>query len=192
MIAPGPLPAPSCREGRAHLLGRLCPQPKPVGNHLMDFPLAIFLPHALIAWQAGLLPGRELVAAGGSDAEELISLEMPGPEEKGQCGGGFLHWKFMAWCHLELLQGSKLWVPFLERWERKRSLPGGNYTMTCFARSQVLRDLPGTSRPNTSGHCGVLCSIPTPRFLHTGSTSQSCSCCPAPFVPMPQELTRSP
>lgn len=56
----------------------------------MDFPLAIFLPHALVAGQAGLLPGRELVAAGGSNAEELVSLEMPTPEEKGQHGGGSL------------------------------------------------------------------------------------------------------
>lgn len=59
---------------RWHLLGWLCPQPKPVGNHLMDFPLAIFLPHALIAGQAGLLPGWEPVRAGGSDIEELVSL----------------------------------------------------------------------------------------------------------------------
>lgn len=47
----------------------------------MDFPLAIFLPHALIAGQAGLLPGRELVRAGGSDTEELVSLEMPIPRK---------------------------------------------------------------------------------------------------------------
>lgn len=71
---------PSAGRG-AHLLGWLCPQPKPVGNHLMDFPLAIFLPHALVAWQAGLLPGRELVCAGGSNTEELVSLEMPIPRK---------------------------------------------------------------------------------------------------------------
>ena len=110
-----PLPAPPCRGGeRAHLLGGLCPQPKPLGNHLMDLPLAILLPHALVAWQAGLLPGGELVAAGGPDAEQLVSLEMPSPEEKGQRGGSSLRWKLTAWCHRKLLQGSKVWVPFLE------------------------------------------------------------------------------
>lgn len=30
------------------------------------------------------------------------------PEEKGQCGGGSLCWKFMAWCHFKLLQSLKL------------------------------------------------------------------------------------
>lgn len=80
----------------------------------MDFPLAIFLPHALIARQAGLLPGRQLVGTGGSNTEQLVSLEMSSPEKRGQHSGGSLQGKFTAWCHLRLLQGSKLWVPFLE------------------------------------------------------------------------------
>lgn len=71
---------PSAGRG-AHLLRWLCPQPKPVGNHLMDFSLAILLPHALVAGQAGLLPGLEPVCAGGSHTEELISLEMPIPRK---------------------------------------------------------------------------------------------------------------
>lgn len=84
----GGLSLPSCRGERAHLLRRFSPQPKPLGNHLMDLPLAIFLPHTLIAGQARLLPGRELVAAGRSDTEELVSLQAPSPEDKGQRGSG--------------------------------------------------------------------------------------------------------
>lgn len=157
----------------------------------MDFPLAIFLPHALIAWQAGLLPGGELVAAGRSDAEQLVSLEMPSPEEKGQRGSGSLRWKFTAWCHLKLLQGSKLWVPFLGPQERKSSLPGGNYTTTCFAnprpRGVCLALRAQTPQGTVVSSAVSFPSTPSPRFLHTNSTSQSCSCCPAPspYAPGP-------
>lgn len=68
--------------GRRHLLGRLCPQPEPLSNHLVDLPLAIFLPHALVAGQAGLLPVRDLVRAGGPDTEQLVPLEMPSQRRK--------------------------------------------------------------------------------------------------------------
>lgn len=143
----------------------------------MDFPLAIFLPHALVARQAGLLPGRELVGAGGSDTEQLFSLEMPGPEENGQCGGGSIQGKFTAWCHLQLLQGSKLWGNLLSQ----------EITTPLFVTSQAPRDLPGISGPHTSGQQAVPCSIPDallqgykhrqhfPKLLLWSSTFSLCS-----------------
>lgn len=71
--------------GITHLLDRVGPQPKPLGNHLVDLSLAIFLAHTLIAGQAWLVPGRELVAAGGSHAEQLIALETPEEIERSHC-----------------------------------------------------------------------------------------------------------
>lgn len=52
----------------------------------MDLPLPILLPHALIAGQAGLLPGGQLVTAGRRDAEQLLCLEMANPETSAQQG----------------------------------------------------------------------------------------------------------
>lgn len=58
----------------AYFLGDVRPQAKPFGNHLVDLPLPVLLPDTLVAWQARLLPWGELVTAGGSDAEQLVSL----------------------------------------------------------------------------------------------------------------------
>lgn len=105
----------------------------------MDFPLAVFLPHALVARQAGLLPGRQLVAAGGPDAEGLVSLGMPSPE-RDVSPAAALRWKFTAWCHLRVLPARSCGCHSSTSGRgNPRGLPGGNYT-TATQRRCALQD----------------------------------------------------